>query len=100
MVLISTAEAARRAGVSQAQIRDLMTRRVLDGRKIGNRWGVDEGHLAAYLQKERDDAVRDGSDIPAWLRAPTTSTGPTPERQDTTHRTGRRVRVARPQAIE
>lgn len=69
-MLISTAEAAKRAGVSQAHIRDLMVRRVLDGRKIGNRWGVDEGHLAAHLQKERDDAARqsDGGEIPAWLR--------------------------------
>jgi hypothetical protein len=70
MVLISTAEAAKRAGLSQAHIRDLMIRCVLDGRKIGNRWGVDEGHLAAYLKKEHDDAARqsDGGEIPAWLR--------------------------------
>lgn len=68
MVLISTAEAAKRAGLSQAHIRDLMARRVLDGQKIGNRWGVDEGHLAAYLKRERNDAARDGGEIPAWLR--------------------------------
>jgi hypothetical protein len=70
MVLISTAEAAKRAGLSQAHIRDLMIRRVLDGQKIGNRWGVDDGNLATYLKKERNDAVRqsDGGEIPAWLR--------------------------------
>jgi hypothetical protein len=73
MVLISTAEAAKRAGLSQAHIRDLMIRRVLDGRKIGKRWGVDEGHLAAFLKKERSDAAResDGGEVPAWLRRET-----------------------------
>jgi hypothetical protein len=73
MALISTAEAARRAGLSQAHIRDLMIRRILDGRKIGNRWGVDEGHLAAFLKKERSDAARqaDGGEVPAWLRRQT-----------------------------
>jgi hypothetical protein len=70
MVLISTAEAAKRAGLSQARVRDLIIRHVLDGQNIGNRWGVNEGHLAAYLKKERNDAARqsDGGEIPAWLR--------------------------------
>jgi hypothetical protein len=70
MALISTAQAAKRAGLSQAHIRDLMIRHVLDGQKIGKSWGVDEGHLAAYLKKERHDAAResDGGEIPAWLR--------------------------------
>jgi hypothetical protein len=70
MVLISTAEAAKRAGLSQAHIRDLMMRHVLDGQKLGNRWGVDEGNLAAYLKKERDNAARasDDGDVPAWMR--------------------------------
>ncbi len=53
MALISTAEAATRAGLSPAHIRDLMVRGVLKGRKFGNSWAVDDRSLDAYLKKER-----------------------------------------------
>ena len=58
MALISTSEAARRAELSQAHIRDLMVRAVLKGQKIGNSWAVDERSLADYLKIERKPGPR------------------------------------------
>lgn len=54
LVLIGVAEAARRSGLSQERIRQLLRAGRLEGRKIaGNAWGVEEGSLEAYLKTNR-----------------------------------------------
>lgn len=53
IVLIGLREASQRSGLSPGRLRQLLRARRLEGRKIGNAWGVEEESLEAYLRSDR-----------------------------------------------
>ena len=51
--MISVTDAAKLAGFSGANLRQLLTAGKIDGTKIGPVWAVEEASLRAYLVSER-----------------------------------------------
>jgi excisionase family DNA binding protein len=58
MPLISTRDAASRAGFTQSHIRGLIAAGSLKAQRIGNSWAVDSVSLDRYLKADRRPGPR------------------------------------------